>query len=141
MMEKLIVLLLIGIVILSGCISQSSKTKLSLNDGDICYVDSGKGDYKIIKILKIEKIDEQTIYHTRIYKNRFSEPPAKEQLVNLSIGTIHEEEVGIGHTPLSEKTLFGWNPVCIKNENVTEEELEGYYMWKESFEKGEAGFY
>ena len=37
---------------------------------------------------------------------------------------------GIGHIPLQKEGFDKWNPLVIATQEVADEELEGYNMWK-----------
>ena len=94
--------------------------------GDVCSVRSGDGKFGIVKIL----VYESTVVHIRIYKQKFDWRPPQVDTTMLSVGTIHDKDgYGIGHIPLSVGEFGLWEPVIIKNELVTEEELEGYKYW------------
>jgi hypothetical protein len=104
------------------------KLPADLARGDICTVIAGDGEYKIAKVL----MTDQSAVHIRLYRDRFSEPPAKVDTATLSLGKIDGADgFGIGHLPLSRSTFASWVPVRIQSESVTEEELEGYRAWEE----------
>lgn len=95
--------------------------------GSICTVDDGDGKFGIVKVLVID--DE--IAHLRIYKNKYDHRPAKIDLTTLSLGSMNDKDgFGIGHTPLARKGFDDWNPVVVAFQKVTEEELEGYKIWR-----------
>jgi hypothetical protein len=96
--------------------------------GDICFVESGDGDYKVAKILVVE----QAVIHVRLYKERFSEIPRFLDVTNLNLGTIDDADFGVGHLPLSRGSFAAWLPVRVQHQPVTEEELEGFRIWEES---------
>ena len=105
------------------------KLPADLASGDICVVVGEGGEYKVAKILMV---DESTV-HIRLYKERFSRPPAQVNAGSLTLGKIDDVDgFGIGHLPLSRSTFAAWTPIRIRRESVTKEELEGYRMWEES---------
>ena len=112
---------------------KSQKTLHEFSVGDLCSVRSGKGGFRIIKVL----VREPGILHIRIYKETFATRPKHIGSKPLSLGTIHDKDgFGIGHIPISEVEFNTWLPILILSESVSEEELEGYRYWKESESKG-----
>ena len=106
---------------------QEQRIDDSIKAGAICTVEDGDGKFGIIKVL----VMEPEIAHIKIYKNKFATRPSKIDLKTLSMGSINDKDgFGIGHTPLSRKGFEEWKPVVIANEKVSEEELEGYRIWK-----------
>jgi hypothetical protein len=99
-----------------------------LRGGDICVVPSEDARYKIVKVL----VAEGSVVHLRLYREPCSNSPARVDTATLTLGTITDAGgFGIGHLPLSRSTFASWKPVRIQREKVTDEELEGYQMWKE----------
>ena len=99
----------------------------TIKAGAICTVEDGDGKFGVIKVLVIDS----EIAHVRIYKNKYTIRPSKIDLKTLSLGSINDKDgFGIGHTPLARRGFEEWKPVVIANENVSEEELEGYKIWK-----------
>ena len=87
------------------------------------------GAYSIVKILKVEN---ETL-HVRLYRNEFKERPLTIDPATLILGTLDDDETpGIGHLPLSRETFDFWKPFLITTEAVSEDELEGYLVWKDS---------
>jgi len=112
------------IVILYSCTNKPKELKA----GAICSVDDGDGKFGIVKILVIDT----GIVHLRRYKNKFNQRPASIDITTLSLGSIYDKDgFGIGHTPLDRKAFENWQPVVLAYEEVSEEELEGYKIWKE----------
>ena len=100
----------------------------ALKAGAICSVDNGDGKFGIVKILVIDS----GITHIRIYKNKYNQRPVSIDSVTLSLGSIYDtDDCGIGHTPIDRKAFEDLNPEVIRYEEISEEELEGYQMWKE----------
>lgn len=77
------------------------------------------------KVLAIDIVNNQKIFSINL--NPIGEPTyttsKSGQKINIS---------SIGHLPVSEKTLKNWGIKIIGQENVSDSELEGYKIWKES---------
>ncbi len=66
-----------------------------------------------------------------MYSNKFSSRPQMVDTSALTLGGIHDAAgFGIAHLPLSHESFINSRPVFIQQSSVTEEELEGYKMWK-----------
>lgn len=117
---------LIGLALLlfmMGCSTEEFK------EGDICSVDDGDGKIGIVKVLAVEP----RVIHLRIYKNKFKGRPKQLDLKELSLGNIKDPDgFGIGHAPIDINGFKEWKPELITNEQVSEEELEGYKFYKEN---------
>jgi hypothetical protein len=102
----------------------------TLAAGDVCSVRSGsQGKYAIAKVL----VRDPAIVHVRVYKEWFPSRPQRIETAALSLGSIHDPDgFGMGHLPLSEGAFGLWEPIVIHREPVTEDELDGYQIWKES---------
>ncbi len=101
-------------------------------EGGIYSIESGER-FGIVKILKLEP----GIVHLRVYKNKFASRPTSINVEDLSLGrfkpgSTDKDGFGIGHMPIRERDFRGWKPVLLTKTQVTESELEGYKMWKES---------
>jgi len=109
-----------------GACGKSSPDGLSVGG---LYSIKDESDYKVVKILATDG----GRVHVRIYKNKFSKRPETVDPSVLSLGAITDKDgFGIGHLPLDRATFDAWMPRIIMQTAVTEEELEGYRMWKES---------
>jgi hypothetical protein len=96
--------------------------------GGLYSVISGDGNYSVAKILAL---DEEAV-HVRLYKNKFRSRPQAIDPSILALGSIYDEDgFGMGHLPLSREGFAGWQPIFLTQTSVTEEELEGYEIWKE----------
>jgi hypothetical protein len=101
----------------------------SYKPGDIYSIDDGEGKIGIVKVLAIDP----GVIHLRIYRNKFDSRPKTIDTKELSLGRLGDEEgFGIGHIPLDVDGFKQWTPELLTNEQVTEDELEGYKIWKES---------
>jgi hypothetical protein len=99
-----------------------------LKVGGLYSVNDGEGSYRIAKILALD----DSAVHIRLYKNKYRSRPATVDASLLSLGTIHDKDgFGMGHLPLSRAVFANWQPVFLFQSTVTDEELEGYEMWKE----------
>jgi len=93
------------------------------------YSISDEGGFRVAKVLALE----EGAVHVRIYKNKFRSRPQTVDPSSLSLGSIDDEGgFGMGHLPLSRQSFMNSQPVFIQQSSVTEEELEGYKMWKEA---------
>jgi len=103
-----------------------AEAKENIKAGSICTIEDGDG-YGIVKVLVIN--DEEA--HIKIYKNKYESRPEKVDLSTLGMGSITDGGgFGIGHIPLRRKGFDNWKPVPVAFEAVTEEDLEGYNIWK-----------
>ena len=99
----------------------------TIKAGAICTVEDGDGKFGVIKVLVIDA----EIALVKIYKNKYTIRPSKIDLKTLSIGSITDKDgFGVGHAPLARKGFEKWKPIVIANEIVSEDELEGYKIWK-----------
>jgi len=100
--------------------------------GGLYSVRSG-GRFKVAKVL----VSEGDGVHIRLYKETFTTRPKVAETLCLTLGKLGDEELGIGHLPLSRGTFVSWEPELIVQENVLPSELEGYQFWK----NGNGGFW
>jgi hypothetical protein len=92
------------------------------------YSVSDEGGFGVVKILEIEP-DAVSV---RIYRERFPTRPQSVDPKELSLGALGDPNgFGVGHTPVAPRDFALWFPVRLAAEPVTEEELEGYRLWKE----------
>jgi hypothetical protein len=99
-----------------------------LKVGGLYSVDDGEGHYRVAKILALD----DSAVHICLYKNKYGSRPATVDASSLSLGTIHDKDgFGMGHLPLSKAAFANWQPAFLSQSSVTDEELEGYEMWKE----------
>lgn len=92
------------------------------------YSISSEGKYKIAKVLVIE----DDVVHIRLYGNTYENRPTSVDESALFLGTPMDDVFGIGHLPISKQEFKTWEPKLIQKSSVSEEELEGYKIWKES---------
>lgn len=121
-----ILLLSLFIFILVLIQGRGSKPK-KLKAGSICSVDDGDGKFGIVKILVI---DDQII-HVKKYKNRYAERLVAIDINTLSMGSVYDEAgFGVRHLPTDRKIFDSWKPIIIAFEEVTDDDLEEYEIWK-----------
>lgn len=123
-------LFLILVVLATGCDQppapqpKSSKNnqavgQVVIKPGGIYSCKSGNGDFSIVKVLVVEGGG----VHACLHKNRYKERPTSVDPEEL--------EVAIGSVPLSEVGFRNWEPVLLLEQPVTDDELEGYRLWRD----------
>jgi hypothetical protein len=109
-----------------GCASKEPDTNLKV--GGLYSIDDEEGSFRVVKILVLNA----SAVHIAIYANKFSTRPETVDPASLSFGSVDDDEgFGMMHLPLSREVFLKDRPVFISQTTVTEEELEGYNMWKE----------
>lgn len=89
-------------------------------------------DGDVFSIAKVLKLDGEII-HVRIYKQHFQQRPRSIDPGALTLGTIKDEDgFGMGHLPLRLSAFVEREPLFVTYSAVTQEELEGYNIWKET---------
>ena len=68
--------------------------------------------------------------HVRLYAKRYGERPQDVADDELTLGTIHDEQFGLGHLPLDAAAFELSKPELIRHAAVDHEELEGYLTWR-----------
>ena len=96
--------------------------------GGLYSVESGDGRFGVVKVLALEP----GIVHARLYAGKFESRPVNIDPITLSLGSILDDDFGIGHTPLALEGFMKWQPMLLMRTSVTEEELEGYKIWRDS---------
>ena len=95
--------------------------------GDFYSVNDGEGAYAVAKVLAV---DEGV--HIRLYKNKWTTRPETVDPSVLSLGNVNDQDgFGMGHMPLTKSAFASWHPILVGHDEVTDEELEGYQMWKD----------
>jgi hypothetical protein len=127
--SRLIFLLLLMSVATSlhvGCTSKPPNTDLKV--GGLYSIDDEEGSFRVVKILVLD----DSAVHIAMYANKFPARPTTVDPASLSFGSVNDgEDFGMMHLPLSREVFLKDRPVFISQTTVTEEELEGYEMWKE----------
>jgi hypothetical protein len=107
-----------------------------VQEGDLCSVRSGEGGgYVVAKVLRLE----EGVVHVRVYAKKYAERPAEVADEDLYLGTVFDDDFGLGHLPLDAAAFEAWEPVLIRHTTVEPEELEGYEMWREAEDEGAGG--
>lgn len=100
-----------------------------LIEGGLYAIERSPGRWGIAKVLKLEA----DLVHLRLYRNSYPAPPQALQPEELSLGRIDDADgSGIGHLPLRVALFYDWKPILIQQSAVTDDELYGYYRWKEA---------
>ena len=110
--------------------ANGGRPNAELKAGGLYSVDDGDGFYRVVKILVLD----EDAAHIAIYANKFSARPRSVDPASLTFGGVGEErdDVGIMHLPLAREAFARDRPVFISQAPVTEDELEGYRMWREA---------
>jgi hypothetical protein len=88
-------------------------------------------------VAKVLKLEEGVV--VRVYVNSFDERPTDVDASVLALGSVFEDDFGLGHVALASTDFAGWLPEVIRNDPVLPEELEGYAIWREAADEGTAG--
>jgi hypothetical protein len=101
-----------------------------LTAGGVYSTNNGDGSFGVVKVL----VEDPSTVHLRLYQNRFTQRPESVDPATLNLGSTDDEDggLGIGHLPLARRDFLGWRPVLLMKQSVSEDELEGYQMWKEA---------
>lgn len=111
-----------------GCDRQKSAAE-DWHAGGLYSMREDNGQFSVAKILVLEP----EAVHVRIYKQRFSARPTSVDPASLTLGAYDDKEgFSIGQVPLSRRTFALSDPVFMSQQSVSDKELEGYKMWKES---------
>ncbi|TML31485.1 MAG: hypothetical protein E6G24_11795 [Actinobacteria bacterium] len=106
-----------------------------MEEGDLCSVRSGEGTYSVAKILKLD----EGVTHVRVYAKTYEERPTEVPNEELYLGTVFDDDFGLGHLPLDAGEFEHWEPQVIRHTEVEPEELEGYEMWRDAEDEGAGG--
>ncbi len=123
--RKLSLLLSVAFLALTACAQPDWK------EGGLYSVEAEKSGFSIVKILKLDAAG----VHIRAYSNRFPQRPNDIDASTLYMAGIDrkpDEELGMGHLPLSRESFSEWKPILMKVVPVEPAELEGYEMWKDA---------
>ncbi|MCL2310606.1 MAG: hypothetical protein FWC42_10155 [Proteobacteria bacterium] len=111
----------------------------ALAEGDICTFQQSNGAWGFFWVLKMDKApDGEKIFSLKKFDAYTDEEVLKEYIDDV------EELKGLplqGHFPICEKQVLECKPRIIGNMSVSEDDLEGYSIWKTAFDKGEAGVF
>jgi hypothetical protein len=106
-----------------------------VQEGDLCSVRSDEGGFVVAKVLKLE----EGIVHIRVYAKKYAERPTVVAGEELTLGTVFDEDFGLGHLPLDADAFAKWDPKIIRHTAIEPEELEGYEIWREAEDEGTGG--
>jgi hypothetical protein len=87
-----------------------------------------------IAAAKLLAVDRSGV-HMRLYAQRF---PFRLRALNFAeltlapFGPEGANAFSIGHIPLSYRSFAAWEPRVVGQTEVTNDELDGYRMWKEA---------
>ncbi len=127
---RLSLLFTLFLAAIAGC-SQSTTTqtapangpkpegRMVIKPGGVYSCKSGDGDFSIVKVL----VFKDGAVHACLHENRFKERPTTMDPKEL--------QVAIGHVPLAEDGFRNWEPVLLLEQPVTDDELEGYRIWRD----------
>jgi len=102
-----------------------------LIEGGLYATPQESGGFAVLKVLKI---DEGGV-HVRLYSNRFAELPTsldESSLYMAGQNRAPDEELGMGHAPISSASFASWGARFVQQSSVAEDELEGYQIWLEA---------
>src|SRR5947208_4709001 len=106
-----------------------------MEEGDLCSVRSGEGTYSVAKILKLD----EDVTHVRVYAKTYEERPTEVPNEELYLGTVFDDDFGLGHLPLDAGEFEHWEPQVIRHTEVEAEEFEGYDMWRDAEDEDAGG--
>jgi len=124
-MKAQLVLVLAAAATLCGC---GGATVVQWEVGGLYSTPNENGTYSVLKILKL---DDNGV-HVRLYSNQFPERPSDvdtDALYMAGMDRQEDENLGMGHAPISRASFSTWGAEYIKTVAVTEEDLEGYQIW------------
>ena len=107
--------------------------------GGLYSTKHGRGLYKVVKILAVDSFSA----HIRMYNGTYGSRPSSIEPSTLSFGFTADdlgnpealrrklaENIGMGHVPISWSGFIESEPVLIVRVSVSEDELEGYRLYK-----------
>jgi hypothetical protein len=124
---KILFLLLLACIAMSCTSDRDPELEKKYKIGGLYSVTSADAGFNVVKIIALTK----GIVHIRLYKNTFQTRPDTVDPATLSLGGIDDPEgFGIGHLPMDKDVFEKMQPIFIKQESVSDEELEGFKFWK-----------
>ncbi len=88
--------------------------------------------YNVLKLLKIDDGG----YHIKVYSNIFPDMPVEiDETALVIVGLLDKQpntDPGISHVPIAKQNFESWKLTFIQHGQVVEDDLEGYYVWKET---------
>jgi hypothetical protein len=115
-----------------------NREKIVLKTGDICTFQQESGVWEFFWVLAIDKEKTGDIFSL----SKFSVQSETEISID-DIADIEELKIfnRLGHFPIASEQVDKANPKVIGFMQVTESDLDGYRIWREAFDKGEAGVF
>ena len=107
------------------------KKTFKCNEGEL-YTIPNKGQYGIIKILKVKPKGIHVCMYSNLYFDKPSNIDESQLFINTTSKNSSSTLVGTCHSPLTHVNIKRWNPEFLQKSIVEEHELEGYYMWENS---------
>jgi len=125
------------------------------SEGDLLVSSRGNGKFAVNKILKVDRFDYEQGSSINIQGRVFT--ATEDDFILVVSAAYGDDEFGsveeataaaksgtwtrkIGHVP-NRTPGAAAGQVRVGNEPVTDAELSGYKLWKQAFEKGEAGIF
>ncbi len=105
--------------------------------GDIISFVCKDGSFGMAKVLRVDTHEDlpipQPVYHFAIYSLRNLFPP--------NAAYLPDAKIFIPHLPIMESGVKQSGATFIAFEEVSEQELEAYSIWKQAFFDGKAGIF
>jgi hypothetical protein len=115
-----------------------NEMEYTMNIGDICTYQRGDQSWGFFWIIGI---DEAPNWKERIFSLRKFDASTQEEVL-----AEHTEDIAelvtlklLGHFPIVESRVLEVEPRVLSAMLVSEEALEGYRIWREAFDQGQAG--
>ncbi|MBV6623497.1 MAG: hypothetical protein KI793_11270 [Rivularia sp. (in: Bacteria)] len=100
-------------------------------EGGLYYLPNKAGKFSVSKVLVIDDFT----FHVRIYANKFDKPPLEVNSSELNLGSVDGSDgFGIGHAPIDKEGFLNELTFFIRQESVSEEELEGYKYYLDAMQ-------
>ncbi|HEY4176199.1 MAG TPA: hypothetical protein VGM90_05190 [Kofleriaceae bacterium] len=124
-------------------------------EGDLCASQRADGKFALSKVLKIDKVVLRAGESLSIQNQRFTTPVNDFLLViSCALGAAEFDSLeqaraaaasnkwtlAVGHVP-NRPPGAAADKIRVGSAPVTEEELKGYRLWRDAFDKGEAGIF
>lgn len=110
---------------------------MTIKAGDIFSFTARDGSFGMVKTLRIDTLDDlptpEPIVHLLVYSLRNIFPPNAAYLADA--------KPFIAHLPLMQSGVAQSGCMFIGYQEVSEPELEAYWIWREAFLAGEAGVF
>lgn len=110
---------------LAGCLGKK------IVEGGLYSIPAENGGHRVLKILKVDLVG----VHVRYYSNQYDQAPIKideSTLYLVGVDRKPDEALGAGHLPISKMSFATWGVRFVQQSTVTEDELDGYRMWREA---------